>query len=217
MRAAETKPDALEPRERAGARLHSTSAARNKAVIAALLAERLPEGARVLELACGSGEHALAVVKARPDLSWVPSDIDAEARASADDWARDASGRIAPAASLDAAALGWETAATTVDGLFCANMIHIAPWEACIGLFRGAGRLLAEGGLVILYGPFLEGEATAPSNLEFDRSLKARDRRWGVRALSDVDACAAEYGFDRVERVETPANNRLLVYRRRAA
>lgn len=217
MEPAEDQPAALEPRPSAGARLHSPSAARNKAVIAELLAERLPDSARVLEIACGSGEHGLAAVDARPDISWTPSDIDADARASAEDWAQEASGRIAPAISLDAAALGWEAGAPAADAVFCANMIHIAPWDACVGLFRGAGRLIAEGGLVILYGPFMEGQATAPSNLDFDRSLKARDPRWGVRALSEVDACAAEHGFDRIERVETPANNRLIIYRRRAA
>ncbi len=214
MDAAENTLAALERRDRAGARLHSTSAARNRAVIAELLAARLPEGARVLEIACGSGEHALAAVSVRPDLSWTPSDIDADARASVDDWAREAPGRVSSALALDVAAPGWSTKAPDVDAVFCANMIHIAPWSACEGLFDGAADRLAEGGLLILYGPFLEGEATAPSNLDFDRSLKARDSRWGVRALADVDACAARHGFERRERVETPANNRLIVYRR---
>ena len=217
MTAIKQQPAALEPRHSAAARLHSPSAARNKAVIAGLLAERLPQGARVLEIACGSGEHGLAAVTARPDLRWTPSDIDAEARASADGWASEAGGAIAPALGLDVTTRGWQAAAPAVDAIFCANMIHIAPWTACEGLFDGARALLPEEGLLILYGPFLEGEATAPSNLDFDRSLKARDPRWGVRKLADVDACAAERGFTRTERVETPANNRLIVYRRGAA
>lgn len=210
-------PIALEERGRNGARLSSPAAARNRDVIAGLLAERLPHGARVLEIACGTGEHALACVHARPDLIWRPSDPDAESRASADDWARDAHGRILPALAIDVAAEGWADALDPFDAVYCANMIHIAPWEAGAGLLAGAGTRLPAGGLLILYGPFIEGEATAPSNLQFDQSLRRRDPRWGVRALDAVDAEAARCGFARVERVETPANNRLIVYRKRAA
>ena len=124
------KPIALEDRDVAGARLSSPSAGRNRAVIAECLAERLPQGARVLEIASGTGEHALACVSRRRDLSWIPSDPDASSRASTDDWAREAGGRMSPALALDVSSEGWAEAVDPVDAVFCANMIHIAPWPA---------------------------------------------------------------------------------------
>lgn len=212
------RPDiALEQRERRDARLSSPSAGRNKAVIAAALAELLPENARVLEIASGTGEHALACVTARPDLSWTPSEPDDESRASVDAWAEDADGRIAACMAFSTTEAGWSDGIGPFNALFCANMIHITPWEAAEGLFRAAAELIVEGGLVCLYGPFQEGAATAPSNLDFDASLKARDPRWGVRALGDVDALAQGCGFVREARREMPANNLLLVYRKTAS
>lgn len=208
---------ALEERDRTGARLCSPSAGRNRSVIAAALAERLPAGAHVLEIASGTGEHALACTEARPDISWTPSDPDAASRASADDWAADAQGRIAPALDIDVTAPDWPSRVPQIDAIFCANMIHIAPWQAAEGLFAGAARLLGPGGSLHLYGPFQEGAGTAPSNLEFDASLKARDPRWGVRELQGVDALAARCGFERSGRHEMPANNLLVSYVRAEA
>jgi len=211
------RPDiALEQRARQQARLSSPSAARNKAVIAAALADILPDGARVLEIASGTGEHALACVTARPDLAWTPSEPDPESRASVDAWAEDAGGRIAPCLDLPTTHEDWSAALGPFEAVFCANMIHIAPWRAAEGMFEGAAQCVSDDGLVCLYGPFQEGEATAPSNLEFDASLKARDPRWGVRALTDVDALAERCGFRREARREMPANNLLVVYRRGA-
>jgi hypothetical protein len=209
-------PITLEDRAASGARLSSPSAGRNRDVIAAALAARLPEGARVLEIASGTGEHALACVTARPDLDWRPGDPDAASRASIDGWAEEAAGRIAPALDVDTRTPGWADGRGPVEAVFCANMIHIAPWEACEGLFAGAAEILAPGGALILYGPFLEGAATAPSNLEFDASLKRRDPGWGVRALADLDALGARLGMERVERAGMPANNLIVVWRRRA-
>ncbi|MEO1037939.1 MAG: DUF938 domain-containing protein [Pseudomonadota bacterium] len=208
---------ALEDRASDGARLSSPSAARNRSVIAQLLAERLSEGARVLEIASGTGEHAVAATGLRPDLSWTPSDIDEASLASQADWARDAQGRIEPPLKLDVSQADWWGEAPAIDAVFCANMIHIAPWRAAQGLFAGAGRLLSDAGLLLLYGPFLEGEATAPSNLEFDASLKSRNPDWGVRALDDVVSLSRTHGFRLAERVETPANNRLLRFQRGGA
>ena len=211
------KPDiALEQRERKAARLSSPSAERNKAVIAAALAEVLAADARVLEIASGTGEHGLACVTARPDLAWTPSEPDPESRASVNAWAEEAGGRIAHCLELSTSMPGWGEGLGPFDALFCANMIHIAPWDAAEGLFEGAAACLGPGGLICLYGPFREGEATAPSNLDFDASLKARDPRWGVRALDEVDALARRCGFGREARREMPANNLLLTYRRAA-
>ncbi|WBQ14044.1 class I SAM-dependent methyltransferase [Hyphomonadaceae bacterium BL14] len=209
-------PSALEARAAAGARLSSPSAARNRDAIARALAGLLPGRARVVEIASGTGEHALACIAARPDLIWTPSDPDPDARASIDAWALDAGGAIAPARDLDVTRDGWEIA-LEADAIFCANMIHIAPWTAAEGLFAGAGGILKPGAQLHLYGPFLEGEATAPSNLEFDASLRARHPGWGVRALAAVDALAARCGFERAGRLEMPAHNRLVSYQRSAS
>lgn len=209
-------PLALEERGAHGARLASPSAERNKAVIAQTLSTLLPKGARVVETASGTGEHALACVAARPDLSWTPSDPDLASRASIDDWASEASGRIGQARDIDVMREGWAEGIDPADALFCANMIHIAPWQAAEGLFAGAARLVKPGGQLHLYGPFRDGEATAPSNLEFDASLKSRDPRWGVRELADVVALARENGFEPARRIEMPANNLLLSFTRGA-
>ena len=209
------RPDiALEQRGRQDARLSSPSAGRNKAVIASALAELLPRKAHVLEIASGTGEHALACVSERPDLSWAPSEPDPESRASVDAWAAFSDGRMAPCRNLTMTEPGWTEGLGPFDAVFCANMIHIAPWAAAEGLFKGASQLLAQGGLVCLYGPFQEGAATAPSNLEFDASLKSRDPDWGVRALDDVDDLARRCRFERTQRREMPANNLMLVYTR---
>lgn len=211
-------PTALETRQSAGARLSSPSAARNGQAIAAVLAGILPPEARVLEIASGTGEHALACVSQRRDLAWQPSDPDPVSRASIDSWAQDAAGRIARALDLDAALPGWWRAAGhSVDAVFCANMIHIAPWAAAEGLIEGSAALLPAGGLLVLYGPFLEGEATAPSNLAFDASLKSRDPRWGVRARSAVEELAGRYGLLLSRRIEMPANNLTLVFAKGAS
>ncbi|MGJ3231300.1 MAG: DUF938 domain-containing protein [Oceanicaulis sp.] len=210
-------PIALETRTAEAARLASPSAGRNKGVIAETLAGVLPRGAMVLEIASGTGEHALACVTARDDIRWTPSDPDPASRASADAWAANAGGRIGRCLDLDVTRPNWDDGLEPVDAVFCANMIHIAPWEAAEGLFAGAARVLKPGGALHLYGPFQEGANTAPSNLDFDASLKARDPRWGVRARSDVDALALRCGLTPADRTEMPANNLLLSFTKAGA
>lgn len=205
---------ALEDRTRQAARLSSPSAGRNKAILAETLAQVLPARARVIEIASGTGEHALAIVTSRPDLDWTPSEPDAQSRASVDSWAKDAGGRIRTCLDLDVTAPGWGADLGPFHALVCANMIHIAPWQATEGLFEGAARLLSSQGLVCFYGPFREGADTAASNLKFDASLKSRDPRWGVRERADVDALARRRRFEPVDRIPMPANNLVLVYRR---
>lgn len=212
-----TPPIALEDRALSGARLTSPSAGRNRDVIARTLSAILPPDARVLEIASGTGEHALACVHPRADIVWQPSDPDAASRASIDDRACEAEGRIALALDLDTTATGWQDAVPgSVISVFCANMIHIAPWAAATGLVEGCAALLKEGGQLILYGPFLEGGDSAASNLDFDASLKSRDPRWGVRPLDEVRALAARHGFALKQRIAMPANNLTLVFEKGA-
>ena len=197
-----------------GARLTSPSTARNTAPILAVLKAHMPVRGRVLEVACGTGEHALAFSNALPGLAWTPSDPDEAAVASAEAWRADGPDNLQPALRLDA------TDPTTwpdgpFEAMFCANMIHISPWAATEGLMRLAGQvLLNPGGLLVTYGPYRETDVeTAPSNLAFDESLKARNPDWGLRDVAELDRLAAEHGFARTGRVVMPANNLMLVYR----
>ncbi|WP_374406028.1 DUF938 domain-containing protein [Pelagerythrobacter sp.] len=193
---------------------HAPATARNSAPIADVLAGELPERGTVLELASGSGEHAVFFARRFANLRWQPSDPDPGARASIAAW-RDADGPanlLAPIA-VDAAAPQWPIA--EADAVVCINMIHISPWAATEGLFAGAAGLLAHGAPLIVYGPFLEADIeTAPSNIAFDVSLRGRDAAWGLRDRAAVDRVAADAGFTPGARYAMPANNLTLVYRR---
>jgi len=190
------------------------AAARNRQPILDVLAPRLPARGLVLEIASGSGEHVVHFAEALPDLVFQPSDPSAEARASIDDWARTlALGNVRPALALDAAGKVWPL--ERADAVLCCNMIHIAPWEAAIGLIAGAGRLLSSGGTLYLYGPYRRGgRHTAPSNEAFDLDLRRRDAAWGVRDLEAVAALAEARGFGSPEIIDMPANNLSLVFKR---
>lgn len=189
---------------------------RNREPIAGVLARELPPQGRVLEIASGTGEHAVFFAERFPALHWQPTDPSDEALASIAAYrAEYAGGNLAAPLLLDAATpADWPV--KIADAILCINMVHISPWSATEGLFAGAAQILgSEGGLLILYGPYLEaGVETAPSNLEFDASLKARDPRWGLRDAAAVDAVAADHGFARTARYGLPANNIMLVYRR---
>ena len=198
-----------------GARLTSPSTARNTAPILAVLKAHMPVRGRVLEVACGTGEHALAFSNALPGLAWTPSDPDEAAVASAEAWRADGPDNLQPALRLDA------TDPTTwpdgpFEAMFCANMIHISPWAATEGLMRLAGQvLLNPGGLLVTYGPYRETDVeTGPSNLAFDESLKDRDPAWGLRDRDDVVQAALDQGLALTRRVEMPANNLMLLFRR---
>lgn len=195
------------------ARQHAPATLRNREPIRAVLQEVLPASGLVLEIASGTGEHAACFAAAFPRLTWQPSDMAEAALASIAAWRAEAAcANLLPPVRIDLESGDWPVDA--VDALFCANMSHIAPWGATEGLFAGAARVLVRGGPLALYGPFIEeGVATAPSNLAFDRNLRERDPRWGLRLLGDVDELAARHGLRRVERHAMPANNLLLVYR----
>lgn len=200
------------------ARLYAPAAARNRDPIWSVLQKFLPAKGLVLEVASGSGEHAVHFAgRAAPELVFQPSDPDASARASIDAWiAATALPNVRPALALDATAETWPT--SHADAVICFNMIHIAPWEAAAGLIRGAARILPAGGLLFLYGPFKrEGRHTAPSNEAFDRDfLKARNPAWGVRDLEKVADCAREAGFGSPQIEEMPANNLSVAFRRQS-
>nr|WP_042674469.1 DUF938 domain-containing protein [Methylobacterium sp. B34] len=194
--------------------LTAPAVARNRDAILAVLREILPDSGTVLEIASGSGEHAVHVAAALPGLDWLPSDPEPAARRSIAAHAlRAGLANIRPPLALDAAAAAWPVA--RVDGIVCINMIHIAPWAATEGLMAGAGRALSAGGVLFLYGPFREADRPfAESNAAFDASLRARDSAWGVRDLDAVSAEAARHGLTLVRRVAMPANNLSLIFRR---
>lgn len=206
--------DALTDPTPEGAR-SSPAARRNAAAILAVLKAHLPARGRVLEAAAGTGEHAVAFARALPGLDWTPSDPSDEALASIAAW-RDAAGVANLAAPLRLDMVDETTwPGTPVDAVFCANMVHISPWAATEGLMRLAGRVLVRpGGLLALYGPFLQAEVeTAPSNLAFDADLKARDPAWGLRAAEAVAEAAEAEGLVLTLVKPMPANNLTLLFR----
>jgi SAM-dependent methyltransferase len=189
------------------------AAARNREPIAAVLREVLPAAGTILEVASGTGEHALHFAGLWPNLIWQPSDPDPNAIASIRAWSAEAGlPNLADPLRLDAAAEAWPIAAA--DAILCVNMVHISPWSATQGLLRGAGRLLPAGAPLILYGPYRRlGVATAPSNEAFDESLRARNPEWGLRDLEAVEAEAGRNGLRLDRIVEMPANNLTVVFR----
>ncbi|MFC3100890.1 DUF938 domain-containing protein [Altererythrobacter lauratis] len=191
------------------------AAARNREPIADVLAGELPASGTVLEIASGTGEHVIHFAARLPHLFWQPSDPDADARASIAAWTAEAGLRnIAPPLALDAASPEWPVQAA--DAIVCINMVHISPLAASEGLLRQAGRILPQGAPLIFYGPWLEdGVETAESNLAFDASLKSRNPAWGLRTTAWMDELASGNGFGRTRRVAMPANNIMLVYRKR--
>lgn len=196
---------------------YSPSAARNLEPIAAVILETFPREGRVLEIAGGSGEHAVALAAMLPGVAWQPSDADVAARRSIAAWIADRGGaNVEPPLAIDVTAANWETAVTSpFDGIVCINMLHISPWAACQGLMRGAGALLAAGGLLYLYGAYRRGgRHTAPSNAEFDASLRLRNPEWGVRDLEDVITEAGINGLDLAQVIEMPNNNLSVLFRR---
>lgn len=209
-------PVALEQRgASADRRMFSPSAARNSAAILAVLERLLPTYGAVLEIGCGTGEHAVCFAEAMPGLTWQPSDADDNARASTASWIRFTGLRnvLAPL-DIDVRAKTWDARQTgPFDAIVSINMVHIAPWDATLGLFAGAARLLRTGGLLVLYGPFTRGGAhTAPSNAAFDASLKARDPSWGVRDIVDLERVGEASRLSLRETIEMPANNSLLAF-----
>jgi len=207
-----TKPPiALEDRDENGGRLFSPSAGRNKADIAAGLSELLPDNASVLEIGSGTGEHGIAVLTARPDLNWQFSDPEPASRASQSAWAVHLGLEVSSPLNLDMSDIQSRSQITqSYEAIFSANMIHIAPISALYGLAELASDVIKDGGQMVLYGPFLFGNDSAPSNLEFDASLKRRNPAWGVREIESVKHIFAKKGFNVATLRDMPKNNFLI-------
>jgi SAM-dependent methyltransferase len=194
--------------------LLSPSVARNRQPIAAVLRRVLPPSGTVLEVASGTGEHAVHFARALPSLTWQPTDPDESAlRSIAAHRAASGLANLRAPFRLDVRDADW--ASLSADAVLSINMIHIAPWAATVALMEGAGRVLAAGAILFLYGPFFEdGTDPAPGNVAFDESLRERDPGWGVRRLAEVAACAGRFGLVLAEREAMPANNLAVVFRR---
>lgn len=196
------------------ARRQSPAAERNRGPILEQLQRLLPKSGLLLEVASGTGQHAAFCSPGLPGWQWQPTDLDAAALPSINAWCEGLAS-VRPALQLDVLQQPWPGVPAQVGAVFCANMLHIAPWACCAGLMDGAARHLAPGGLLVTYGPYLEDAVpTAPGNVAFDADLRARNPAWGLRRLEDVQAVAARAGLRLRERVAMPANNLLLAWGR---
>ena len=185
---------------------------RNREAILQALQPRLKLTNRVLEVASGSGEHIAYFAPRFPHIIWQPSDIDTRHCQSIAAWTAEIDNVLLPI-ELDAAACSWESLAKA-DLIFCANMIHIAPWNACLGLLAGAAEVLRPHGCLALYGPFMEhGIHNAESNEQFDQSLKHRNPDWGLRDLSLIKQIALKSGLKFDGKIDMPANNLTVFFR----
>lgn len=196
--------------------MRSPSAARNRDPILIVLRRVLPEQGRVLEIASGTGEHAVHFARAMPGLTWRTSDPDTASRASISAWIEaEALANLLSPLAIDTRTEDWGVEDERFDAIVSLNMIHISPWEAALGLIAGASRLLKPNGVLFFYGPFKrDGAHTAPSNEAFDQSLKSRDPSWGVRDVADVAREAQRKGFALMEIEEMPANNLCVIFTR---
>ncbi|MGE0420558.1 MAG: DUF938 domain-containing protein [Acetobacteraceae bacterium] len=197
------------------ARRHAPATLRNRDPILAVLRRVLPEAGIVLEVASGTGEHVVHFANALPDLVFQPTDLDASARDSIDAWVASTGLRnVRGAVALDTTASHWPVA--QVDAVLCSNMIHIAPWDATVGLIAGAARVLTPGGILFLYGPFRRnGDHTGPGNAAFDAMLRSQDPEWGLRDLEAVADLASAHGFADPDIVAMPADNLSVIFRHR--
>ena len=195
----------------------SPAADRNKQPILDALRQLLPPSASVLEIASGTGQHAHHFARSYAGWVWQPTDATDNAALQAIDERCRGLVNVLPARRLDVLQQPWSLGPamrSAYSAVYCANMLHIAPWSTCPALMKGAAGHLIAGGLLLLYGPFrIDGAPTAPGNEAFDAALKARNPEWGLRALAAVEREAATQGLVLQEVVALPANNLLLVFR----
>ncbi|AFY33731.1 DUF938 domain-containing protein [Calothrix sp. PCC 7507] len=209
------------------ARKYAPATQRNCQPILEVLLKVLPESGTILEIASGTGEHAVFFAPRLSPRKWLPSDPNPQLRASIATWAEHfPSENLYPPIELDASSPTWSVEAapfandlkrSPITAIANINMIHIAPWSACLGLMAGAGRILPSGGILYLYGPFKQGgENTAPSNAAFDESLIAQNPEWGVRHLEEVVAVANAQHLSWKQTYQMPANNLSVIFERDA-
>ena len=198
------------------ARQYAPATERNREFILEVLQRLLPPTGNILEIASGTGQHAIFFSPRLKPRQWFPSDPDPILRESIAAWQKHSpSDNLHLPLNIDARESAWavEKGDIQIKAIVNINMIHISPWSTCLGLMKGAGRLLPQGGVLYLYGPYkLGGEHTAPSNLAFDESLRLQNPEWGVRNLEDVVAAAQKEGLKFLEKVEMPANNLSVVF-----
>lgn len=199
--------------------VHSAAADRNKQPILKVLQHVLPARGAALEIASGTGQHAAWFAAALPNWTWQPTEAEpGMLPVIAGSIAQAGLANVLPPLLLDVMAPRWPSqggafAQQRFEAIYCANMLHISPWATCAALMQGAARHLAPGGVLITYGPYFEEDVpTAPSNLAFDESLRARDPAWGIRRLEDVAAQARRAGLILRQRHAMPANNLLLIF-----
>ena len=219
QKATSGQPLALEKRDTTeDGRRFSPSIDRNKDVVRDAFLSVMPTQGTILEIASGTGEHGAHITASAADLSWTYSDIDPASQASQAAWrAHEGHDRLRGPLTVDTTVDHWGEAEVQApwDGLFCANMIHIAPFAAAIGLISGASRLLRPGGRLMIYGPFARNGEIAPSNARFSEDLKRRDPSWGVRDLDlDILPLAEPAGLTLVSVINMPANNQSVVFER---
>ena len=212
-----TPPGSEEPHRR-----HAPATLRNREPILAVLSQVLPPTGTVLEIASGTGEHAAFFAPRLAPRFWQPSDVDPGALRSISAWQNaEPTAHGLPPCRLDVLEPHWPQAinplTAPVTAIVAINLIHIAPWEACLGLLAGAGELLPAEGMLYLYGPFKRcGEPMAPSNAAFDADLRSRHPQWGIRDLDDVADAAKAAGLVWLGSIAMPANNRSVILARRA-
>ena len=195
-------------------RQYAPATVRNCNFILDVLRDVLPTTGVILEIASGSGEHVVHFARNLPSLVFQPSDPEPDALLSVAAWMKAAEvTNVRAPIVLDASRSPWPIA--SADGIICINMVHISPWDASVGLIRGAAAILPPGSPLYLYGPYKrKGFATAPSNEAFDRNLRDRNPIWGLRDLEAIAAIAQSAGFSIPDITEMPANNLSIVFRR---
>ena len=195
---------------------YSPAADRNKQAILEVLLKVLPERGNALEIASGTGQHVAWFASSLPGWTWQPSDAQPDGFASMNLWVTEQGVRnVRSPVVIDVMALNWLPTPQLFDLIYCANMLHIAPWATCAALMRGSAQHIAPGGRLVTYGPYLEdGVPTSPGNLAFDQSLRERNPAWGIRRLEDVALEAAKADLKLIARHAMPANNLLLVWAR---
>ena len=199
------------------ARQHAPATQRNREPILKILSEIIQPNSNILEIASGTGEHAIFLASKLESCRWIPSDVNSQALESIVAWKNTCSlDNLELPLLIDVAQPGWQQqlVGRKINAIVNINMIHISPWQACLGLLEGAGQILPNGGILYLYGPYKrDGEHTASSNASFDRSLRERNPLWGVRDLEAVVA-AAEQNLTLQQVIAMPANNLSVVFSR---